>query len=182
MSTCVMNVVNMATKTVVADLTKGEKLDGTNYDMWHRKIQYLLNEQEVLKTLTNVMMRPKNGNTAQHRRDLKVYESWVKKDRCAHFTMLSSMHNDLIGEFEDYPNAQEVWNQLRIAYGGTSTTTLRALTLKFEQYVMDSKLSMAEHLRTISALIRDLKAAGNNLSNEQQVTIVIHSLPEPTWR
>ena len=38
MSTCVMNVVNMATKNVVVDLTKGEKLDGTNYDMWHRKI------------------------------------------------------------------------------------------------------------------------------------------------
>ena len=44
MSTCVMNVVNMATKNVVVDLTKGEKLDGTNNDMWHRKIQYLLNE------------------------------------------------------------------------------------------------------------------------------------------
>ena len=44
MSTCVMNVVNMATKNVVTDLTKREKLDGTNYDMWHRKIQYLLNE------------------------------------------------------------------------------------------------------------------------------------------
>ena len=48
MSTCVMNVV---------------KLDGTNYDMWLRKIQYLLNEQEVLETLTNVMMQPENGNT-----------------------------------------------------------------------------------------------------------------------
>ena len=56
MSTCVMNVVNMATKNVVTDLTKGEKLDGTNYDMWHRKIQYQLNEQKVLETLTNVMM------------------------------------------------------------------------------------------------------------------------------
>ena len=65
MSTCVMNVVNMATKNVVANLTKGEKLDETNYDMWHRKIQYLLNEQEVLETLNNVMMRPENGNTAQ---------------------------------------------------------------------------------------------------------------------
>ena len=65
MSTCVMNVVNMATKNVVADLTKGEKLDGTNYGMWHRKIQYLLNEQEVLETLNNVMMRLENGNTAQ---------------------------------------------------------------------------------------------------------------------
>ena len=64
MSTCVMNVVNKATKNVVPDLTKGEKLDGTNYDMWHRKIQYLLNEQTVFETLTNVMMRLENGNTA----------------------------------------------------------------------------------------------------------------------
>ena len=85
MSTCVMNVVNMATKNVVADLTKGEKLDGTNYDMWHRKIQYLLNEQEVLETLTNVMMRPENENTTQYRRDLEAYESWVKKDHWAVF-------------------------------------------------------------------------------------------------
>ena len=51
------------------------------------------------------MMRPENGNIAQHRYDLEAYESWVKKDCCARFTMLSSMHNDLIGEFEDYPNA-----------------------------------------------------------------------------
>ncbi|XP_075663075.1 uncharacterized protein LOC142632583 [Castanea sativa] len=157
----------MATKNVVVDLTKREKLDGTNFDMWHRKIQYLLNEQEVLETLTIVMMRPENGNTAQHRYDLETYESWVKKDHCARFTMLSSMHNDLIGEFENYPNAQEMWNQLKISYGGTSATILRALTLKFEKYVMDSKHSMAEHLRTMSTLIRDLKAASNNLSNEQ---------------
>ena len=53
--------------------------------------------------------------------------------------------------------------------------------MKLEQYVMDSKHSIAEHLRTMSALIRDLKAAGNNLSDEQQVTAVIRSLPEPTW-
>ena len=112
-------------------------------------------------------MRPENGNTAQHCRDLEAYESWVKKDRCACFTMLSSMHNDLIGEFEDYPNAQEMWNQLKIAYEGTSATRLRALTLKFEQYIMDSKHSMAEHLRTMFALIRDLKAVGNNLFDEQ---------------
>ena len=46
---------------------------------------------------------------------------------------------------------------------------------------MDSKHSMVEHLRTISALIHDLKAAGNNLFDEQQVTAVIRSLPKPTW-
>ena len=73
----------MASKNVVADLTKGEKLDGSNYDMWHRKIQYLLNEQEVLDTLTTLMICPEEGTTTQHCRDMKNYEKWVKRDRCA---------------------------------------------------------------------------------------------------
>ena len=58
-----MNVMKMATKNVVSDLTKGKKLDGINYDMWHRKIQYLLNEQEVLETLSHCMIQPEEGNT-----------------------------------------------------------------------------------------------------------------------
>jgi hypothetical protein len=37
----------MATKTSITELTRDEKLLGDNYDIWHRKIQYLLNEKEV---------------------------------------------------------------------------------------------------------------------------------------
>ena len=40
----------IASKDIVADLNTGEKLDGENYNIWHRKIQYVLNEQEVLET------------------------------------------------------------------------------------------------------------------------------------
>ena len=28
----------MTSKNIVVDLTKGEKLDDSNFDMWHRKI------------------------------------------------------------------------------------------------------------------------------------------------
>ena len=45
----------MASKSIVADLNKGKKLDGDNYDIWHRKIQYILNKQDVLETLTQEM-------------------------------------------------------------------------------------------------------------------------------
>ena len=54
----------MALKTIVADLNKGEKLNGDNYDIWHRKVQYILEEQEVLETLNNIMNEPERGNTA----------------------------------------------------------------------------------------------------------------------
>ena len=104
-------------------------MDGDNYDIWHHKIQYVLNEQEVLETLTFSLSAPEQGDIEQHTRDLAAFESWSKKDRCVCFTMLSSMHNDLIGEFEEYPTAQELWKALKVRYGRTSTNRLRGLTM-----------------------------------------------------
>uniref|UniRef100_A0A2N9HPJ0 Integrase catalytic domain-containing protein n=1 Tax=Fagus sylvatica TaxID=28930 RepID=A0A2N9HPJ0_FAGSY len=62
-----------------------------------------------------------------------------------------------------------MWDQLKFDFGGTSTTRLRSLVLKFEVYRKDPKHMMTEHLRMMSGMIRDLKAAGNVLTNEQQV-------------
>ena len=98
----------MASKGIVADLNKGEKLDGENYNIWHHKIQYVLNEQEVLETLTHLLSKPDEGRTEQHQRNLAAYESWRKKDLCALFTMLRSMHNALIGEFKQYTIARHL--------------------------------------------------------------------------
>ena len=98
----------MASKCIVVDLNKGKKLDGENYNIWHHKIQYVLNEQEVLETLNHSLSKPDEGSTEQHQRDLAAYKSWRKKDLYARFTMLSSMHNDLIGEFEQYTTAQDM--------------------------------------------------------------------------
>uniref|UniRef100_A0A2N9IVG1 CCHC-type domain-containing protein n=1 Tax=Fagus sylvatica TaxID=28930 RepID=A0A2N9IVG1_FAGSY len=90
------------------------------------------------------------------------------------------MHDDLIGEYETFQNAKDMWDQLKFDFGGTSTTRLRSLVLKFEVYRKDPKHTMTEHLRMMSGMIRDLKAAGNVLTNEQQVQAVIRSLPD-SW-
>ena len=63
----------MVAKNVVADLTRGDKLTNNNYDIWHRKIQYLLNEQELLETLFSNMTKPEDRNMAQHICDLEAY-------------------------------------------------------------------------------------------------------------
>ena len=52
-------IVNMAaTKNIIVDLNQGEKLNEKNYDVWHRKIQYILEEQDMLKTITQQMAKP----------------------------------------------------------------------------------------------------------------------------
>jgi len=132
---------------IIADLNKRKKVDGENYDIWHRKVQYLLDEKKVLKILTQSMKVPQEeDSSSQHRRDVEVYAKWAKKDHCACFVMLSSVHNDLISAFEDYKTAHEMWNALKLKYGETSATRLRALTFKFDSHKMRPNENMKQHL------------------------------------
>ena len=54
----------MASKSIIADLNKGEKLNGENYDIWSRKIWYVLEEQNALEGINHVLIQPEEGNTA----------------------------------------------------------------------------------------------------------------------
>jgi hypothetical protein len=52
--------------------------------------------------------------------------------------------------------------------------------MKFDSYKMRFEHTMKQHLRTMSTMIRELKTAGNNLTDEQQVQAVNLSLPS-SW-
>ncbi|KAJ4971487.1 hypothetical protein NE237_004586 [Protea cynaroides] len=148
----------MDPKTVVANLTKGEKLRmepimicGTL-----KSNICLISKITYLEHLTTVMDQPDEGTTAQHRRDLDAYIMWVKKDCSTRFILLRSMHNDLIGTCEKCPTAKSMWDELKVAYGDTSTTRFRAMTLKFDKYRKDPKHTMSKHLRVVKDMIQKL--------------------------
>ena len=44
-----LSITDMASKSIIADLNKGEKLNGDNYDIWSRKIWYVLEQQNALE-------------------------------------------------------------------------------------------------------------------------------------
>ena len=48
------------TKNITAILNQGDKLNEKNYDVWHRKIPYVLEEQEMLETITQPMAKLKH--------------------------------------------------------------------------------------------------------------------------
>ena len=75
----------MATKNIIAELNKGEKLNGDNYNIWHLKMQYVLEEQDALEAIINVMNEPQvsEGNSEQYTRDMATYNAWKKKDSTA---------------------------------------------------------------------------------------------------
>ena len=82
--------------------------------------------------------------------------------------------------FERYCSAQAVWDAVKVQYGGTSITRLRQLTLKFDGYKKRQNQTMRQHLTIMFNMVSELRADGHDMTDEQQVQAMIHSLPS-SW-
>ena len=169
--------MSTSSKRIVAELNKGDKLNGDNYKVWMMKIQYVLEEQEVLEVLDIVMKEPEAGTKAQHKRDHEAYDSWKRKNSNARITMLSSMDDDIMREFRKHGMAMDIWSALKSKFGETSVTRLRSLTIQFDTYKKLPCGNMRKHLRKMSNMVTELNDARHVLTDEQQIQAVIRSLP-----
>lgn len=167
-----------ATKNIIAELNKSVKLNGDNYEIWSIKIQYVLKEQEALEALNLVMPVPKDGTSKQHVKNRKTYNAWKKKNLLTRITLLSNMDDDVMRKFHKHANAKDMWSTLNEKFKKTFLARLKALTIKFDIYKKCHDRSMRKHLRHMSNMINELKDANHELTNKQQVQVVIHSLSQ----
>ena len=71
----------MATKNLIGSMPFSEKLDGNNCGLWHLKVQFILNEGDMLDHLTVSMPTPIDMNelgkdiiaTKQYKQSLTAY-------------------------------------------------------------------------------------------------------------
>ena len=52
----------------------------------------------------------------QYREILRAYQTWFEKDRLICYNILYCMHDDLVGEFESYPTAEDIRDWLSIRF------------------------------------------------------------------
>ena len=54
----------------------------------------------MLEMITQLMAEPEHGNTTQHRRNMKAYQAYKRKDHVARILLLKSMRNDIMPRFK----------------------------------------------------------------------------------
>ena len=97
--------LQIASKNIIADLNKGEKLNNENYNIWSFKIRYVLEEQEFLEVVNHVLAYPDEDTLTQHRRATEAYQAWKKANATTQGILVSSMNDDLTFEYKDYGTA-----------------------------------------------------------------------------
>ena len=114
-----LKLVINGNKAIIVNLNKGEKLNGDNFDIWHRKVTFIIKDQEATEALHTTMKKPQDGDSVQSKRDMEAYEAWKKKNSTARLTLLSSMDNYIMCQYEHYRSAYEMWLALKKDFGGS---------------------------------------------------------------
>lgn len=127
--------------------------------------------------LCNVLLQMPLGLLHNVKGTLDAYIAWKCKNGIAQITLLSTMQNDLLCEFEEYEIAYSLQIALKDKFCATAITKLMWLMIKFDTYKKLSKTTIRLYLREIKNLIKELKTVGHILSDEQQGQAVIRSLP-----
>jgi len=76
-------LLDMAAKNKISFMQSNDKLDGSNYSVWHLKVQFSLNDGEMLNLLTSSMptLAEKDDEgkyittTEQYQENLKAYQA-----------------------------------------------------------------------------------------------------------
>ena len=84
------------------ELSEEIKLDSDNYDIWHRKTQYFLNDKKILEILDHVMVEPEHDDLLEEIEKCQpVFEMWEPLKLKFRFTFLTKLRG-LTLKFDSY--------------------------------------------------------------------------------
>ena len=72
MSNTLYILLDMTSKNLIGSLSSKENLDGSNYDAWHLKVEFILNKGDILDLLTTSMLAPTNKD--EHGKNITASE------------------------------------------------------------------------------------------------------------
>src|SRR3954471_352887 len=101
-------------KSLVSEILGGLRLDGhNNYDQWHRKIKYLLSENDSIEFITEEVKPPASEDDAS---EAKRHQDECKKDCSACLLMLPCIADNLVHLYEDLPSTKAMRDALSKKY------------------------------------------------------------------
>ncbi|KAL8123507.1 hypothetical protein AgCh_011471 [Apium graveolens] len=165
----------MAIKLIASELAKTERLNGTNYDMWSRKIRYALIHDNLESAIEeSAPIFDKEHTTTPQK---KEYDTWKPCDKKAKSLMQMYTDDSLIKVFEVYATAKNIWDAIKEKYDTTSDVNVQILLHRYNTCKMKKNENVTDHCNKMIVMAKDLAAAGNELSENMQIAGILNSLP-----
>lgn len=156
----------MSDKTV--DVSSINKFDGQNYHQWKFQIKCALKAKGIYEVADGSSTMPAAAGDIN---------KWIKNDSSAMFMLTAAMTYSQITLIENCNSAKEILDKLDSIYLLKSETNKMVLHERFHSYKMDSNDSVAQHIAKVENLAKQIKDAGDTVSNAAIMTKILNTLP-----
>ncbi|XP_075658960.1 uncharacterized protein LOC142628809 [Castanea sativa] len=161
----------MASKAVIQELSKVEKLNGANHSVWKFHIYHVLFQDKVkyVIDISTPTPPPENANCGAKR----MYEKHLEDDKTTRNILLTFMEPDIEILFKEYTHAKTMFDAIIEAY-------IQILIERFNGTMMNESDNVIEHVNKMIVIAKELAILGNPIPNKMQVSTILHSLPN-SW-
>ncbi|KAM1824445.1 hypothetical protein ACFX13_024031 [Malus domestica] len=150
------------------------KLDRTNYPLWLAQILPILKSRDLMGYVDGTLVSPSKYVSGSATVD-PAYTAWVQQDQMILSWINGSLIASVLSVVASKKTARATWEALEQRYASTSQN--RILFLRNE--LMQTKkgdLSVADYLDRMNAIADNLALAGQPVSDDELVQIVLNNL------
>ena len=143
---------------------------GDCYEFWSIKMKTLFKSQELWDLVETGYDDPDEEGRLKENK---------KKDNKALFFIQQAVHESIFSKIAAVTTAREAWLTLQIPYQGSSRVIivkLQSLRRDFETLYMKSGESVQDFLSRAAAIVNQMRAYGEEVSNQTIVATVLRSL------
>lgn len=156
----------------LGSLVQITRFGGENYPQWKFQVMCALKAKGLYGHATGLEGRPiSNGTNASD------ISTWDKKDAMAMCILTSTMEIGQVCLIENCNTSKEILDKLDSIYEAKSESNKMVVHERFYQYRMDVNDSVAKHISKVESLARNIKNAGDSISEVAIITKILSSLP-----
>ena len=154
------------------------KLDRTNYPLWLAQILPILKSKDLMGYVDGTLVSPSkyvSGSTAVD----PAYTAWVQQDQMILSWINGSLTASVLSVVASKRTARATWEALEQRYASTSQNRISFLRNELLQ-TKKGDLPVADYLDRMNAIADNLALAGQPVSDDELVQIVLNNL-EPAF-
>lgn len=164
------------------EIRKVVMFEGINFNNWKFRTEVILKEYGIDGFLTKTIgeydeAMEVDGEKAEARAErIKKMEVLEKKKRKCYSMLIQRIGDNYLEYVKDKNNPKEIWSALSEVYERKGVANRMFLRRKLLTYKMEKDDDLENHLLEFDKLVRDLKAAGAKIEDEDVVCQLLVSL------
>ncbi|XP_074294135.1 uncharacterized protein LOC141621878 [Silene latifolia] len=148
---------------------------GVKYQFWELKMKTLFKSQELWELVETGFEDSKPAEPDQALKDKR------KKDAKALFILQQALDEEIFPRIASATTSKEAWHILQKEYVGDKKVVkvrLQSLRREFETALMKDKETVQEYLSRMTEVVQQMKAYGEQMTNEHVVGKILRSLTQ----